>query len=92
MFAHKLKLVHCRVIETTSSRLVVYKAHLYMRQFTDVLCTVLSLPLCKQKEHESMFITLPACVVEYALPTETRSFACHNTEACIMIYCSTSCH
>ena len=73
-----LKLLHCHVIETTGSRLVIFKAHLYTRQFVDVIRASLtsSHALSGWKlAKECVFVSIPACVVEHAFPAEAAHFA-----------------
>lgn len=57
-------------MDTPGSQLVIFRAQLYTRQFTDTVRTVLS-PLLKNYEQEYMFVTLPTCIVEHVYPKET---------------------
>ena len=73
-----LKLLHRHVVETTGSRLVVFKARLHTRQFVDVIRASLSsssMPSGWKPANECVFVTIPACVVEHAFPVEAAGFA-----------------
>jgi hypothetical protein len=75
------------VVNTTGSKLVVYDLRYHGRQFGDAVRTALSLPRSKvigrldgPEDEELKYLTLPACVVEYALPVEARRFTNRSTE------------
>ncbi|KAF8125271.1 PIN domain-like protein [Boletus edulis] len=72
-----VKLVHCRAVETTSSRLVVFTVRLHTKQLADVVRASLSSPAARsghESDDASMFVTIPACVIEHAFPAEAARF------------------
>ena len=85
-----LKLVDRRVIETTGSKLVVMTVRFDQKQYIDAASAVLSLlpKQCRHRsndsDHEYMFITVPACVIEHAFPVEAAHFAELATEVVVV--------
>ena len=78
-----LKLLHRRVVETTGSRLAVFKARLHTRQFADVVRASLTsshAPSGWKPANECVFVTIPACVVEHAFPAARFAQAGFTTE------------
>ncbi|KAF8441336.1 PIN domain-like protein [Boletus edulis BED1] len=72
-----VKLVHCRAVETASSRLVVFTVRLNTKQLADVVRASLSSPAARsghESDDASMFVTIPACVIEHAFPAEAARF------------------
>lgn len=74
-------------MDTTGSKLVVFKLRYHGRQFADAVRAALSLPpseiiskLDEPEGEELVFLTLPACVVEYALPADAQCFTEQCTE------------
>ncbi|KAF9230510.1 PIN domain-like protein [Melanogaster broomeanus] len=82
-----LMFIHRSLVNTTGSKLVVYNVRYHGRQFGDAVRTALSLPRSKvtgkldgPEDEELKYLTLPACVVEYALPVEAQRFTDLSTE------------
>ncbi|KAF8128272.1 PIN domain-like protein [Boletus edulis] len=72
-----VKLVHCRAVETASSRLVVFTVRLNTKQLADVVRASLSSPAARsghESDDASMFVTISACVIEHAFPAEAARF------------------
>jgi hypothetical protein len=83
--------VDCRVIETTGSKLVVITIRFDQKQVIDAASAMLSLPpkqRSNDSDHEYMFITMPACVIEHAFPVEAAIFV----EVSIEVLVVDSCH
>jgi hypothetical protein len=80
-----------RVIKTTGSKLVVITIRFDQKQFIDAASAMLSLPpkqRSNDSDHEYMFITVPACVIEHAFPVEAAIFV----EVSIEVLVVDSCH
>ncbi|KIK76414.1 hypothetical protein PAXRUDRAFT_835370 [Paxillus rubicundulus Ve08.2h10] len=87
VFKSVFKFVHQTVMDTTGLKLVVFKLQYHGRQFADAVWAALSLPpseiiskLDGPKGKELVFLTLPACVIEYTLPADAQCFTEQCTE------------
>ena len=74
------------MIDTTGSNLVVFKVRCDNVQSTHSLVGTASSPSGskegshKMKNRETRYLTLPACVVDYAFPDEAARFTSQSTE------------
>ena len=85
-FAPTLKLIDRHMIDTTGSNLVVFKVRCDNVKSTHSLVRMASSPSSlkegshRTKNEATKYLTLPACVVDYAFPDEAARFTSQSTE------------